>query len=1849
MKTHLLLRVLAPLIILSSCVGSSSPTNLVNDILNPATQGFPGCVSATAVDNARIKVEFKIPENASEFYIYRNGTKVASFSDPGGTYSFIDMDLIEGVSYSYRCEAKILNKIREGESKVSAYTIGINTPTFNGISKFSLVGNSGGKIEWQTPSTSNPAVDNYKVFYNAGPTIDTSIPPTVVKSGSFVKNIFNLGDELTFVAAVKACTFQGLCDSNEAIATIKTPDTGAPKSGRITKVTPSDNKSLIISAPWTSRDGGLSLRTLYISTAEVAPTNLDDYIAIQSYSVQSSQRHAPPQELRFEGVLENTNYHFAIVDTDPSGNKSTPIFGMSYETSDLTPPVFPGITSLERGTPENLKLTYKFNAISSQPSTSSGASFYKVYVKSSKFPSTASSACEITNATIPYLTIRADLYTAGTEVIGTINAQERTNYSVCIYAEDAAGNKSGGRGSPHTAENKWTKDLTAPSFTGIRSLIPETRSVSEGVTQRFLKVAWDPSPSDDLSEYRIKIWKNSLTFDEATSVNKQEISVTNINSSFLEISNIDFRLTSSDTVYAFVEACDDSDRLANSPALISGSLKNCTNLGEVSKKMLVLPNNIDPPRGFFGIQTARVNPDSEGSGVVTFAWDPQFNSDYAGFTIYEINPNNVQSLTRIKTCPCNGNCQNQNSCTVENLLPRKTYFLKVEAYNSLLTETSTPHTTSTGFKSFITQDLTSPIHVSPLNSVFNDKTKKEDLIFSQATDNQFIDQRVYEPGTDILSYLNQPYDASITYEVYRKKRFEFSNSREPFSDTSRDPDTNELLVNLVKTLTIDSKNPPSGILTVSDPGQTDGVDQYYTVCARDSSFSNSFIYRNRSCNGFVKKIKLQDITKPTLASASHTQRDDKLKKWSISFTLKDNITPNNLLLNNLFVYRLSATSPDDKSPLVELLSERSGNTGFTKIVSSENATAVNAPNRITLSNLLGPQQELRYISYRIVVNDVAGNTQELIIKLNFPSDNRITATLLGANEIKKTGGQRILIKGTGFSRGSENGFGAEGDTSIRIGPVNCGNISVISSEYIECSFGNELAEEIGSPSAVTDNIAIINPDGSSAYIEQVNIRQNLLSVCDDSPITINSLRPRSYTVAPTDRTGNNTSDSIGGSLKPYILCDIEDFEKAMEYDLFANRYTYLKLGGHIDMATLRENRSFGLIQGTNYNSLGINTTTITAKLDGANYGIFNFRPTLTNVTPSRTSLYRLGTYGNQYNQKGFGLFSVAMGSLLIKDIHFIKPIADLTIAANSNYNSVTELQNNPAVAFGFLAGAITSVNKNNDTNTFTTSASSDIQTDTVLQDRKTLIHNVNVISGIVNLSTSGTFVSTNPIVGTLNNLVVGGIIGASSIPIQLTPPNSDFTSTSLTRATNSIYGSRSELTVNVTGVIPLHAKIGGIAGVHVGRISNSSSKFIFNPPTITQTQAAPLVSGGIGGLIGDFGVSPYTCSAQSGLEAQFLKTTTNSGTTQDAYYCGLKDNTIEMTINLPTTMNIGGVFGTMRNTNWGSDGNQAMNLFPYRFGLLNQAVSGSLKCSTNCGGLWGGSITRSSAGHQAFLDDPNIPSLMVRGNDINLVLEGYRHVSGLGSIGQKLPFSFSPYCSSGNFCDRGRVAIERNTVEGEIKCSPEADQNTCSSIGGLMSTYSRICSVGSGTASVNQGTALEIYDNIIKPRMTITTKGPTPPRPIPASDIIPSGTTQGAAFHIGGMFGSYSDAAPCGTPATIGASGFKTKIKRNIASSDITMKDSTANLSPILTNYHWFTPSMTTTTGLTEIQDMIYFDDIDDGVSEPPAILSSPSYTIKPLFAVSTGKGEGEYPESFDFDLVWGAGTTQNPVIPYLR
>ena len=387
------------------------------------------------------------------------------------------------------------------------------------------------------------------------------------------------------------------------------------------------------------------------------------------------------------GFSEGTTYSFIVRDEDPAGRLNSSLVAGTIAIGDLTAPSFSGISGLALGSPSDTRLVASWTAIASD---ASGASNYLLYQTSSSSGTPADpcgSSGTLTN------TIDATQYTTGNTVNFTVTGlTPRTNYKVCVKAVDAAGNIS----STSVSAARTTQDITAPAFDGVQSITYNSSSI---------QVGWNASPTSDIKEYKIKLWKNTAT------PNSGDITtLTRAHSSFstgFSFTSSVFSFTDNDTVYAVVDACDDA-----SPTY---GTQNCTAFANSTAKNVLVPD-ATPPASFVGIKDAtQLTTPAEGQVTVTW-FAPSSWTDYRGFNIYTVNTGD-NSITFLKDCPCSGNnCPNQiTSCTVTGLDARRTYTFHVRAYDAAGNITTYLDPASNR-SAKLTTDTTSPTFSSNLQS-----------------------------------------------------------------------------------------------------------------------------------------------------------------------------------------------------------------------------------------------------------------------------------------------------------------------------------------------------------------------------------------------------------------------------------------------------------------------------------------------------------------------------------------------------------------------------------------------------------------------------------------------------------------------------------------------------------------------------------------------------------------------------------------------------------------------------------------------------------------------------------------------------------------------------------------------------------------------------------------------------------------------------------------------------------------------------------------------------------------------------------------------------------------------------
>ncbi len=229
---------------LTGCVGGGQGSLFQPGSSTDTSGNFQGCVTGDPIDSSRIRVNFSWPADASEMDIYRNGSLVATFTDESVT-SFIDLNLQEGGSYQYRCDAKINGILKQGSNVLNLSPINVNAPIFSGIfsatPKLNDPDNDSITVSWNPASSSGPLVSYYKIYAKPGCSMigaDFQAPPKIISTlGNLSVDIDGIGDEIPFSFAVRACTSNDICDENLNVKYITPvcsdsglPDTGAPKN-----------------------------------------------------------------------------------------------------------------------------------------------------------------------------------------------------------------------------------------------------------------------------------------------------------------------------------------------------------------------------------------------------------------------------------------------------------------------------------------------------------------------------------------------------------------------------------------------------------------------------------------------------------------------------------------------------------------------------------------------------------------------------------------------------------------------------------------------------------------------------------------------------------------------------------------------------------------------------------------------------------------------------------------------------------------------------------------------------------------------------------------------------------------------------------------------------------------------------------------------------------------------------------------------------------------------------------------------------------------------------------------------------------------------------------------------------------------------------------------------------------------------------------------------------------------------------------------------------------------------------------------------------------------------------------
>ena len=891
---------------------------------------FPGCVSAAALNSNSVQVTVAFPAEATSMEVFRSGVSVGTV--PIGKTTVVDVGLAEGGTYSYTCVAAIHSQPNLGATTVQAIIPYTSAPNFTGLKSVALTSTNGQvKLTWDNPGT-GAAAAAFNVYMAPGPsapTVNTDHLVATVTGDATSTVVSGLGGGIPYTFTVTACTTPTLCAGGTTSLTSNTlPSQGIPTTPGATLAAVS-NGQIVITAPWTYQNGGISNRRIYRRNSSATnPVYITSSLGTFPYellqTVPVSTAWAPPTLLTVTDVAANSTYYFIVrdesIDSPPYVSPNTSV--VNVHTGTLTAPVFAGITSLTTGTSPESQLVVGFTAIAPEGSNTgagqslTGASNYNVYVTSAPpnndgTPGTPSDSC---NTSVVNRQISADSYHSGDPVNVTLaGLTSRYSYSVCVKAVNQENYVS----VTTNSLTKTAQDLTPPVFYGIQS------AKYNGNTNQ-IDLVWTPSTATDLLNYKISIAQGS----QNTLLIKTPEQLSGVGR--YSISSSDFAFTSG-LVSVWVNACDNA-------APLYGSSNNCTSYTVTNALMVSLPD-LTPPSGFTGITSVtNTSPNATGSVLVNWA-APSSWFDVYGFNVYDVS--NTSSPTLLKNCICTnvsgntngalGTCASANtSCTLNNLNAGRTYKFYVRAYNSANVETyltnPNPITNNITFK---TTNLVAPVFASNLAGYFANGSGIA-LNWNAATSNQ---------------YTGAPDNNTINYKIYRMQAAStptFSNLAVPGNQVAQ-----------VTTVT-----------NYTDPlaGLTDAVTYYYTICASDSN-------GNSTCDGVIQGITTPNMTPPTLSNIAGSRNllTSSQPTFQLSWSMTDKATPTNQIVIAVRK-KTTATSATDY-PCTPLRFAASA-CGTVDSVYQQSAGL------LSLANETGPANTNTWITYSLTATDTANNSKD---------------------------------------------------------------------------------------------------------------------------------------------------------------------------------------------------------------------------------------------------------------------------------------------------------------------------------------------------------------------------------------------------------------------------------------------------------------------------------------------------------------------------------------------------------------------------------------------------------------------------------------------------------------------------------------------------------------------------------------------------------------------------------------------------------------------------------------------------------------------------------------------------------
>lgn len=927
------------LLLLHSCMGAIKPKEPTVNATSVNVSNYSGCVTATGLSTSTIQVQYSFPSNATEVMVYRDGVNVMSSKNRLNT-TFTDINLQEGGTYHYTCEAIINGVVSAGTREVDGTTLSVNAPVFSGISSVTILSPTSVKITW--PATNGgSSVKSFKVYAKMNDTVDFTVTPraTINSGTTYTTNLTGLADDMPYKFAVRACNASDVCDTNTKEIATTMSDNGAATTVGASGVS-LYNGAAIITVPWTEAYGAVKKRRLYRSTTNNATTILSNLIKTVDVTVAANLNN-PPTTIEDNTIVQGTTYYYIARDEDPSGNINTNQNIVSITTGDLTAPIFSGLTAVALDNPQETSALLSFTAISSQPTDPAGASYYLLYQTESTPPTDPANSCTSNTATLT-ATLDANLFIPGNNSTYRVsNLSSRKKYSFCLKAQDEALNIS----NTLSYREQVMPDLTAPQFDGLQN-------VSYNLTTEKFTLVWNPSSSSDIYQFKVKVWKNTATPTVGQITTLTYNASTNPSSALF--GKTDFSFSDGDTVYMLVDACDNASPTFNTS-------DNCTAnaLSSAISKNLI---DTTPPAGFLGIQSATAT----SQGVVKVDWSlPTDKTDYAGFKFYnieEVTPGNYQKVFLGDTYCTSNNCAT-NPKTTFNLSVSRDYHkynLFMSAVDNYGNETNaTTALSSLTYFQLTTIDTTKPNFTSALNIVTD--SGNFNLSWNTATDNQYAKLDV---STTNL----------IKYDIYRKAGttlLDPANYIDGLPDIAGDVTISRIANNIAVTNFSD----PTAAL---DQGQT----YSYTICSKDMS-------GNYKCEG-VRSVVLADNLAPVIDMAYANPSTPNSSTWDLKLKVKDGAKDATSVITYAYV-KFSDNNTDFPSGTGALAAPAVagvGASGAEQVYTYYNESLSNSNNK-------------HYANYLIKAVDAAGNIslrQESIV-IRKPT---LSATTLGATITEDT-------------------------------------------------------------------------------------------------------------------------------------------------------------------------------------------------------------------------------------------------------------------------------------------------------------------------------------------------------------------------------------------------------------------------------------------------------------------------------------------------------------------------------------------------------------------------------------------------------------------------------------------------------------------------------------------------------------------------------------------------------------------------------------------------------------------------------------------------------------------------------